>query len=224
MKAISGSIVLSVLCMLQAHAQSDEIIARGKVVDAATGKAVMAKIRYSSLPTGSIYGRFNDSTFAFSIFGSARYEITAESAGYRPKTVIVDPAEVAKGGDIWQKNIDLMPKQRVVRLESLIFDQGKSSIDAGSYQELDDVVKMMNHNDRMVIQLEGHTDNSGNAKANLKLSEARVEAVRDYLVNAGIAKRRIKTKAFGGSQPLKNEMTPEARAMNRRVEMRILNE
>ncbi|HLT74261.1 MAG TPA: OmpA family protein, partial [Ohtaekwangia sp.] len=66
--------------------------------------------------------------------------------------------------------------------------------------------------------------NVGNPKMNMKLSESRVEAVKKYLVEKGIAKKRIQTKAFGGSQPLRNEMTPEARAMNRRVEMRILKQ
>ena len=58
----------------------------------------------------------------------------------------------------------------------------------------------------------------------MELSESRVEAVKKYLVGKGISKGRIKTKAFGGTHPLKNEMSQEARAMNRRVEMRILKD
>ena len=109
-----------------------------------------------------------------------------------------------------------------MRLQHLIFAQGKSTIDPKSYGELDEVAQMMKENTRIVIQLEGHTDNQGSSKANLALSEDRVEAVKKYLVVKGIGKDRVKTKAFGGSQPLSNEMTQEARAMNRRVEMRIL--
>jgi len=82
----------------------------------------------------------------------------------------------------------------------------------------------MKENTKIVIQLEGHTDNQGSSKANLALSEDRVEAVKRYLVSKGIGKDRIKTKSFGGSQPLSNELTQEARAMNRRVEMRILKD
>jgi outer membrane protein OmpA-like peptidoglycan-associated protein len=51
-----------------------------------------------------------------------------------------------------------------------------------------------------------------------------VEAVKKYLVKKGISKSRVKTKAFGGTEPIRNEMTPEARALNRRVEMRILKD
>jgi OmpA-OmpF porin, OOP family len=86
------------------------------------------------------------------------------------------------------------------------------------------VVQMLKENSRMEIRLEGHTDNVGNSKANMELSQSRVDAVKKYMVDKGIAKNRIETKAFGGSQPLANEMTPEARAKNRRVEMRILKD
>ncbi|NJM26972.1 MAG: OmpA family protein [Bacteroidia bacterium] len=74
----------------------------------------------------------------------------------------------------------------------------------------------------MVIQLEGHTDYQGDPKDNLKLSQQRVNAVKEYLVGRGIKSGRVKTKAFGGSMPLSRDDTPEAHRMNRRVELRIL--
>ena len=89
---------------------------------------------------------------------------------------------------------------------------------------MDEVAQMMKENSKMVIQLEGHTDNQGSAKANMKLSEDRVEATKKYIVSKGIGKDRVKTKAMGGTEPLSNEMTQEARAKNRRVEMRILKD
>ena len=205
---------------LAARAQ-DEIIALGKISDSRTGKGIKASIRYSSIPTGGISGRFNDSTFSFAIFGTAKYQITAEAKDYNPRTVIVDPKDIDAQRRIL-RDISLTPSGQTMTLSSLIFPQGKSAIDPKSFAELDEVSQMMKENSKMVIQLEGHTDNQGSSKANMELSEARVEAVKKYLVTKGIGKDRIKTKAFGGSQPLKNEMTPEARKMNRRVEMRIL--
>jgi OOP family OmpA-OmpF porin len=203
--------------------QVPEIVASGKVMDASTGKAVKASIRYSSIPTGSIFGRFNDSTFSFSIYGSAKYQITAQAEGYNPSTVIVNPTEVT-GDNILHRDISLMPKGKTIVLNHLIFAQGKANIDPKSYGELNEIAQMMIENEKIEIQLEGHTDNVGNPEANLKLSQKRVEAVKRYLVVQGISKNRIKTKAFGGSQPLRNEMTPEDRVMNRRVEMRILKD
>ena len=74
----------------------------------------------------------------------------------------------------------------------------------------------------MQIQLEGHTDYRGSKKLNMELSQQRVEAVKTYLIGKNIAARRIKTKAFGGNQPLIREQSIEASQINRRVEVRIL--
>lgn len=214
---------LSAFCCvaLQVSAQDDEMLAWGKVLDAETHKGIEAHIRYSSMPTGSINGRFIDSTFSFPIFGVVKYQITAEAEGYNPRTVILDPNDVDDRKKV-TRNIVLTPSGEAIQLSHLIFAQGKAIIEPQSHQELDEVVQMMNYNLKIVIQLEGHTDNLGNVKANMKLSQKRVDAVKKYLVSKGISKNRVKTKAFGGSQLLATEMTQEARNANRRVEMRIL--
>lgn len=222
MKTLMISLGLSIAVNL-VMAQAPEILAEGKVTDSRTSKGIKANIKYSSIPTGSIFGRFNDSTFSFPIFGTAKYQITAEATGYNPRTVIVDPKDIDANHKVL-RDISLTPTGQTMRLTHLIFAQGKSTIDPKSFGELDEVAQMMKENTKIVIQLEGHTDNQGSSKANLALSEERVEAVKKYLVNKGIAKDRVKTKAFGGSQPLSNEMTQEARALNRRVEMRILKD
>lgn len=205
----------------QIHAQNDEILAWGKVLDATTHKGIEAQIYYSSMPTGSINGRFVDSTFSFPIFGVARYQITAQAKGYTPRTIILDPSD-ASGHKKVTRNIVLTPSGEAILLSHLIFAQGKSRIEPESHQELGEVVQMMKNDMKMVIQLEGHTDNLGSAKANLKLSQKRVDAVKKYLTANGISGKRIKTKAFGGSRLLTTDMTPEGRNANRRVEMRIL--
>jgi outer membrane protein OmpA-like peptidoglycan-associated protein len=215
--------LLTAFCILaaQAIAQDDELLAWGKVLDARTHKGIEANIRYSSIPTGSIFGKFNDSTFSFPIFGVAKYRITAEARGYNPRTIILDPKEVDDLKKV-TRNIVLTPNGEAIRLSHLIFAQGKAVIQPQSYQELDEVVQMMKDNGKIVIQLEGHTENLGNAQANLDLSQDRVDAVKKYITSKGISKSRVKTKAFGGSQLLSHETTPEARVLNRRVEMRIL--
>ncbi|HZI24045.1 MAG TPA: OmpA family protein [Chryseolinea sp.] len=222
MKKISLSFLVFSLAVCSCYAQ-EEILAQGKITDSRTSKGIKANVRYSSIPTGSIFGRFSDSTFSFPIFGTAKYQITAEAKGYNPRTVIVDPKDIGPDKKVL-RDITLTPSGETMRLDNLIFPQGKSVIDPKSFDELDEVAQMMKENSKMVIQLEGHTDNQGSAKANMELSESRVEAVKKYLVSKGIAKDRVKTKALGGSQPLSNEMTQEARAMNRRVEMRILKD
>lgn len=199
---------------------AQELSVKGRVMSALDGKPIKAAIQYKSYPTGSITGRFNDSTYTFAIFGSSKYQITAESSGFLPRTVIVDPKEAING--VITRDIALTISGEAVRLSHLIFSEGKAVIKPESFDELDELVALMKGNPKIEIQLEGHTDIRGNANANLKLSEDRTEAVKKYLVAKGIEKGRIETKAFGGSQPVSREDTDEARALNRRVEMRIL--
>lgn len=112
---------------------------------------------------------------------------------------------------------------RLIKLENLIFSRGRSVISPESFEELDRLVKWLDDRPNKIIQLEGHTDFQGNAAANMQLSQDRVDAVKEYLIEKGIKKNRVLTKAFGGTQPLSTERTDEASAMNRRVEVRIIN-
>lgn len=215
-------VLLVLLINLPLICSAQDITVTGNVVDAVRGKLLKSRIVYKSYPTGSISGSMNDSTFTFQIFGSSKYQVTAEVEGYIPRTIIVDPKEAVN--NVITRDISLTSLGATVVLDHLIFELGKSVINPKSYPELDEVVAMMKENTKVVIQLEGHTDNKGNADANLKLSQARVDAVKKYMVGKGIGKDRIKTKAFGGTKPIATDDTEEARAKNRRVEMRVLKD
>ena len=213
--------IFFVFLALAGHSQTSDISARGKITSAVSGKGVKAKITYKSIPTGSITGRFNDSTFSFPIFGTAKYLILAEAPGFLPTSAIVDPKDIDANHEV-VRDIQLTPQGETVRLNSLNFEQGKAVINLKSYPGLDEIVAMMKENPKMVIQLEGHTDSSGDAAANKKISEDRVEVVKKYMVSKGVPKDRVKTKAFGGTQPLSGDRSAKGQSLNRRVEMRIL--
>lgn len=215
-------VVMVVVGIGRSVAQSDEIVVSGKVKQTISGKGVFAKIVYKSYPTGSLSGSFADSAFSFSIFGSSKYQVTAAANGFIPRTIIVDPKESKNHSIV--SDIELTPTNQTVRLNHLIFDMGRAVIKPESFTELDELVAMMKADTKLVIQLEGHTDNQGSAEKNLVLSQDRVDAVKKYLSSKGISKDRIKTKAFGGTQPLSTDKTEEARALNRRVEMRVLKD
>lgn len=215
-------VIVLATALTTARAQDKEIWIEGKVVDVGTGKGVKANIHYKSLPTGGITGSFRDSVYRFSIFGSSRYEVSAEVNGYITAVAIVDPKKVADGKII--RNLTLTPKGQTIRLTHLIFEQGKSVIEPASFEELDEVAQMLIDHPKLVIQLEGHTDNQGSMSKNMELSQDRVNEVRKYITGRGIKRDRVKTKAFGGTKPLSNDKTPEARNLNRRVEIRILSE
>ncbi|RAK01908.1 outer membrane protein OmpA-like peptidoglycan-associated protein [Larkinella arboricola] len=111
---------------------------------------------------------------------------------------------------------------RTYRLNNLLFKQSAYEIEPESYPELDSLVALMNRNPIMEIELSGHTDNVGDPKLNVALSQKRVDAVKSYLVNKGIQSERIQTRAYGGSKPLADNSREETRRLNRRVEVTIL--
>ena len=226
MKNLMGCVLLVPIAIGIAglvHGQTSEINAQGKVMDAITRKGIKAKIFYKSYPTGGITGRFNDSTFSFPIFGSSKYQIAVDAEGYISGTAIIDPKDIDSNKKVI-RDIFLTRKGETIRLDHLIFEQGKAAISPKSYPGLEELMVMMNNNPKLEIQLEGHTDNQGNPKMNMELSQNRVDNVKKYLVSKGIGKDRIKTKAFGGTKPILNANSPEARALNRRVEMRVLKD
>jgi outer membrane protein OmpA-like peptidoglycan-associated protein len=228
---LSATVLICLVSICGAAQTADSLIyAEGKVINAATKELISARITYQSLPYGNKVGVINNNTYSFPMFDGEKYSIMVEAAGFAPAKYMLDPAEanaekrVIK--DIELSNGSAKPSTHVVghvmRLNNLIFEVGNSKIDPESYPELDLVVNMMKENPTMVIQLEGHTDYVGAASDNMKLSQRRVESVKSYVASKGVQKSRMKTKAFGGTQPISRDNTPEAHRLNRRVEVRIL--
>ena len=87
----------------------------------------------------------------------------------------------------------------------------------------DNAVLVMERNPALTVMIEGHTDSMGSAEYNMKLSERRALAVKDYMVKMGVDPSRMETVGFGESDPADTNDTEEGRAYNRRVEYEITN-
>jgi OOP family OmpA-OmpF porin len=107
------------------------------------------------------------------------------------------------------------------KLDKVYFDLGQAVILDESYAQLDHLVEHLKENADLKIQIEGHTDNQGDAKANQKLSLDRAFNVRQYLIAKGIDSKRIRFKGFGSSQPVASNDSEENRSKNRRVEYKF---
>jgi len=222
--------------LVSAQSADTIIYAQGKIISGITKEPVAARISYQSLPYGSKVGSLSGTEYKFPLFDNEKYSIIVEAPGFSSAKYLLDPASADSERRVIQdielglptsatKEIESSTTHhvgKVMRLENLIFQVGNAKITAASYPELDQVAKMLHENTSMIIQLEGHTDFKGDPKANMKLSEQRVLAVKSYLLSKGVGKHKVKTKAFGGTQPLSRENTEEAHKMNRRVEARIL--
>lgn len=103
---------------------------------------------------------------------------------------------------------------------SVLFVSGKSELLPIAQKKLDDVAKALGDTDeKQKIVIEGHTDSNGNDDSNQRLSQARAEAVRSYLVQRGMTADRIQAVGRGETMPVASNDTPEGRANNRRVEI-----
>ncbi len=124
-------------------------------------------------------------------------------------------------------NIDIIKTNNLkvgetYKLKNINFETGKSKLIDESIAELDKLAEYLKNNKNIKIEIDGYTDNVGTEKFNLKLSENRAKAVKNYLVKKDIDKERITYKGFGSSLPIATNYTPEGRKLNRRVEFKIL--
>ncbi|WP_309896262.1 OmpA family protein [Archangium sp.] len=122
-----------------------------------------------------------------------------------------------------QKQMVAIQKGKLEIKEQVFFATGKSVIQPRSFKMLDQVAKVLQqHPEVDKLSIEGHTDDRGNAEANRKLSQARAEAVKGYLVSKGVEPARLEAKGFGPDQPIASNKTEKGRAANRRVEFIIV--
>jgi OOP family OmpA-OmpF porin len=104
-------------------------------------------------------------------------------------------------------------------LEGVNFATGKAELTPESQAILDGVAESLVAHEEIKVQVGGHTDNTGSAAVNKRLSAARAEAVRQYLISKGVAANRLTAAGFGPSKPIASNKTAAGRAQNRRVEL-----
>ena len=114
------------------------------------------------------------------------------------------------------------PERTPVILRGVTFETGKSALRPESYTVLDIVAGSLQGNPDIRIEIAGYTDNTGTAAVNTRLSQARAEAVRAYLVSKGVALERMIARGYGPSNPVATNTTAAGRAQNRRVELHQL--
>lgn len=116
------------------------------------------------------------------------------------------------------------PPPAVVTLDSMsLFDSGRAQLKPGSNRAMVGALEMIrSHPDKRIL-VAGYTDNVGNPDSNLKLSTARAEAVRDWLIDAsGIPATQFAIQGYGMTRPIASNDLPEGRARNRRVEITLV--
>lgn len=122
--------------------------------------------------------------------------------------IVTPPVEKEKAIEFAAKNIR--------------FDTGKSNIKQSSFNDLNNILKIMNDYPASRFSINGYTDSTGGDELNLKLSEDRAQEVKKYFTDRGIAASRLTAKGFGEANPIATNDTPEGRLENRRVEISLM--
>ncbi|MCZ2460270.1 MAG: OmpA family protein [Chitinophagales bacterium] len=130
--------------------------------------------------------------------------------------IIITNVRAAKGGAM--NMIGKKFTEAKIVTHGITFDIDKSNIKPESMGTLNMIVNVLKTNPDLKFEIDGHTDNTGNAAHNLTLSQQRAEAVKTQLVKMGVDASRLTTKGFGDTKPISDNDSPEGRANNRRVE------
>lgn len=203
------------------------VLIHGTVYNAKTKEPLGAKIQYESLESGEELGlaRSHPKTGEYSIVlpNGDIYGFLAELPGYLSVSENIDVKAIT---DYKELKVDLyltpIEKDAVIRLNNLFFDFNKYTLQSGARAELYRVAAWMKKYPEMQIEIGGHTDNVGSDANNLALSNSRAKSVVDFLTKNGVDASRLQAKGYGEAVPAADNNTEDGRALNRRIELKIL--
>ena len=197
---------------------------QGLITDSKTNNPIKADIELVNLKSGKSYKSSEsdlDGNYMLCLPSDAEYALTVNKKKY---LFYSENIKLEHEGSILVKNFKLQPLEvgEQVRLDNIFFELNSSDLKDESVVELNKIIKFMASNPFLVIEIGGHTDNSGSKAYNLNLSEDRAWSVKDALVQRGIPSDRIQTKGYGMSVPLNTNSSEQERALNRRTELKII--
>lgn len=199
----------------------------GKTFDEKTRKTLTVSLELIDLESGeSVYKTKSDPTngkFLVVLPTNKNYALNASADGY---LFYSEHFELKNQPDAkpYQKDVALQPITvgNTMVLRNIFFDTDQYDLKPESQIELNKMIEFLNNNPTIIIEIQGHTDNSGTIEHNQVLSKNRAKSVYDYLILNGIEEQRLSYKGFGSSQPLESNDTEIGKATNRRTECKIL--
>ncbi|HSQ44108.1 MAG TPA: OmpA family protein [Ginsengibacter sp.] len=215
--------------LLEKEKPNPVVLVNGNVYDAKTKKPLSASLVYETLPDGTEAGNGisnpTDGSFKIVLPYDKNYSIRATAEHYFAISENLNLDSLIKAGyKEVHKDLYLVPIEvgQVVRLNNVFFDFDKWDLRPESFIELNRVVKLLNENPSIEIEMSAHTDSRGSDEYNFKLSDNRAKSVMEYIISKGIDPSRITSHGYGETKPVATNETDEGRQLNRRVEFKIL--
>ncbi len=200
-------------------------ILRGKVISKDKKKGIAAVITFPGETIPNVTTDPDTGEFVAKV-PAKKLKVKASALNYKSQIKEVE----VKPGQTVTVNFELEPyklikvtKKKIEIKQKIYFQTGKAIIRPISFPVLDEIVQVLKDNPGIRLRIEGHTDSIGSAAYNLRLSQKRANAVRNYLISKGIDPNRLEAVGYGESRPIAPNTTPEGRAKNRRVEFVIIS-
>ena len=198
----------------------------GRVYNRKDNKAVPATVYYEDLETGKVLGsvRTNSQTGEYKIIlvVGKKYGYYAIADKFLPQSENLDLMNLIEYKKESQ-NLTMVPIEsgQSITMNNLFFESKQFALKLESFPELDRIVKTLEQNPTVKIEIGGHTDDVGSDETNLSLSEKRAFEVYMYFISKNISKERLTYVGFGETKPKVPNTNDQNRAMNRRVELMI---
>jgi outer membrane protein OmpA-like peptidoglycan-associated protein len=204
------------------EAQPEAVVQLKGTLKTQTGKVLAGIVSVIDLDQGvEVAPRFlrEDGSFDFSLINKRNYLLIIQGDDFFriEEKFFLD-------GD---REIDLIaePMESKIAFESVEFENGKANILPVMQPDLDRLANFLIDHPKLKLRISGHTDSQGREDANLRLSQARADAIKNYLANEfKIDTGRITAIGFGSSKPIVQEVTDKHKQLNRRVEFEIYQE
>jgi len=212
--------------MFEAMIRNPAVTVEGNVSNGITQNPIFARIEIFSLEgnqsVNSVATNVSNGNFSLNIPSDSLFKLVVKADGYMSfeTNIMVQPGQ--KPTLDTQFKLTPLEVGVTIQLPNVLFERSTTNLTSNSFQELDQVVNLLEEYPEMEVALSGHTDNQGSAKLNLELSQDRVETVLLYLVGKGIARNRLSSKGYGGSKPIASNRNEKSRQLNRRVEFTIV--
>jgi outer membrane protein OmpA-like peptidoglycan-associated protein len=200
---------------------------KGTVTDAKTHKPLKATIELYDLKTNQVIAKLNadnvNGQYATTLPNGGEWGLYVSAEGYYYKSLSFDYSDKHEAAGL-VLNVSLDPLTTLSNgvLNNIYFETGKADLQDKSKTELNKLVVFLQTNKTVKLEISGHTDDVGNDKQNLTLSQKRAQSVVNYLSAAGIAVVRVKAIGYGKTRPVVPNTSDDNRRLNRRIEWRVM--
>ena len=208
----------------------DLTVFKGVISDRETGAPLGATIEVTDNEKNEVIATYTSNSesgkYLISLPSGKNYGINVNAEGYLFSSHSFDLTDSAATGYMEVKKDIALDKIKVgskVVLKNIFFDFNKATLRSESIAELNRLVRILEDNATMKIEIGGHTDSKGSDAYNKNLSKNRAESVVNYLIEQGVSKSRLTFKGYGETTPIATNETEEGRQENRRVEFEVIS-